>query len=155
MAFEIERKFLVKGNFKKYVQSSSLIKQGYLCRLPERTVRIRIRDNKGYITIKGKSSNNGLTRYEFEKEIPCSDANDLLNLCEEYIIEKTRYIVTHSGHDFEIDVFHKDNNGLITAEIELNSEDEIFSVPEWLGEEVTGKKEYYNSYLSTKPYCKW
>lgn len=148
MSIEIERKFLVTGEFKKYSHKHFYIKQGYLSRVPERTVRVRISNDIGYITIKGKSSKSGLSRFEFEKEISLEEANSLLAICENGIIEKTRYIVNHEGYKFEVDEFHAQNDGLVIAEIELNEENQQFSKPIWLGKEVTGKKEYYNSFLS-------
>lgn len=152
---EIERKFLVKGDFKPFVSKSRRITQGYLSSVPERTVRIRINEEKGFITIKGISSASGLSRYEWEKEIPVSEARELLAICEPGIIDKTRFIVELGVHTFEIDEFYGDNQGLIVAEIELKSEDEAFSIPEWLGEEVTGDIKYYNAMLVKNPYKNW
>ena len=153
---EIERKFLVSGNFKKQATGKSRIIQGFLSRDPERTVRIRIQSNKGYITIKGIGNENGMTRYEFEKEIDLSDAKDLLELCEPGIIDKIRYIVpTDKGLFFEVDEFLGDNKGLILAEIELPAEDTHFPKPDWLGKEVTGNTVYYNAQLSKEPFKKW
>lgn len=146
---EIERKFLVKGDFKPFVSQQYQIAQAYLSKQPERTVRVRIRDNKGFLTIKGKSSASGMSRYEWEKELPLLEAQELLRLCEPIIIEKTRYIVPEeSGLYFEVDVFYGAHKGLVLAEIELPSEDAHFERPEWLGKEVTGDSRYYNSYLS-------
>ena len=152
---EIERKFLVKGDFKPFVSKSRRITQGYLSSVPERTVRIRINEEKGFITIKGISSASGLSRYEWEKEIPVSEARELLAICEPGIIDKTRFIVELGVHTFEIAEFYGDNQGLIVAEIELKSEDEAFSIPEWLGEEVTGDIKYYNAMLVKNPYKNW
>lgn len=155
MNFEIERKFLVKGDFKTEAFESHHIVQGYLSSVPERNVRIRIYDNKAYLTIKGKSSDNGVSRYEWEKEIVPEDARELLRLCEPGIIDKVRYLVKAGKHLFEIDEFQGENQGLIVAEIELDHEDEKFFHPEWLGEEVTGDLKYYNSQLTRYPYSKW
>jgi len=156
MAQEIERKFLVKADFKAFVQRKIRIKQAYISIDPERTVRIRIADNKAYITIKGKSNNSGVTRYEWEKEISVLEANDLLNLCNYSIIDKTRYIIpVNDNLYFEVDEFYGDNNGLLIAEIELPAEDAYFDKPSWLGKEVTGNKKYYNSMLVTNPFVNW
>lgn len=155
MSKEIERKFLVDGDFKPFIKEGWRMVQAYLCSTPERTIRIRIKGEKAYITIKGKSSANGLSRYEWEKEIPTNEAEELLNLCEPGIIDKTRYIVEHKGHCFEVDVFHGDNDGLIMAELELSHEDEVFEKPAWLGKEVTGDARYYNSMLKENPYKNW
>lgn len=144
---EIERKFLVKGDFKKHISKSYKISQGFLSRIPERTVRIRIRDNKGFLTIKGKSTEDGTTRFEFEKEISYTEASELLKICEPGIIEKTRHIVIYENNKFEVDVFDGKNKGLIIAEIELENKDQHFLKPEWLGKEVTGDIKYYNSNL--------
>ena len=153
MAQEIERKFLVKGDFKPFVTKSIRITQGYLCSDPERTVRVRIKENKGYITVKGKSNTSGTSRFEWEKEISVEEAKDLLKICEPGIIDKTRYIIpAENGLFFEIDEFYGDNEGLIIAEIELPSENFNFKKPEWLGKEVTGDIKYYNSSLSKKPF---
>lgn len=155
MAVEIERKFLVKGNFKPHVFSQTRIIQGYLSSLPERVVRIRIRGEQGSITVKGVASVSGMSRYEWEKEIPVKDAHDLLNLCEPGVIDKTRYLVKVNNHTFEIDEFYGENAGLVIAEIELASENEEFIKPDWLGMEVTGDERYYNSSLVKKPFTKW
>lgn len=153
---EIERKYLVKSNqYKSESQEHHSITQGYLNSNPERTVRIRTRGEKAYLTIKGKSSDSGMSRFEWEKEISISEANELLKLCEPGIIKKTRYLVEFDGHTFEVDEFQDENGGLIIAEIELESEDSDFSIPAWLGEEVTGDKRYYNSFLSKNPYSTW
>ena len=141
--------------FKKEASKSYTIKQGFLNSHKERTVRVRLKKDKGYLTIKGKSSNDGLSRFEWEKEIPKSEAEALLELCEEGIIDKTRYEVKLGKHTFEIDEFYDDNEGLVIAEVELNSENETFYKPKWLGEEVTGDIKYYNSQLSKKPYKNW
>lgn len=154
MGKEIERKFLVKdSNFKKMC-TGQLYKQGYLNSDPNRTVRLRLVGNKGYLTIKNKG--NGLTREEFEYEIPYSDAQEILQgICERPFIEKTRYIFNYQGHVWEIDEFHGENEGLIIAEIELENENKNFPVPEWIGEEVTYDYKYTNSSLVTNPYKKW
>jgi len=153
---EIERKFLV--NNLDFINESYLhnkIKQGYLNSNKQRTVRIRVVNNKGFVTIKGKSNQSGTTRYEWEKEIPVIETENLLELCEPGAIHKTRYLVKSNQHTFEIDVFEKDNKGLIIAEVELSSEDESFEKPLWLGKEVTGDIKYYNSQLSKNPYKNW
>lgn len=155
MAQEIERKFLLKSDFKSYATSSKRITQGYLSSVPGRTVRVRIRGEKGYLTVKGISDTSGISRFEWEKEISLTDAEALLNICEPGVIDKTRYLVPVGGHTYEVDEFHEENDGLVIAEIELNSVDEEFIKPDWLGDEVTGKPQYYNSMLSKKPYKKW
>lgn len=161
---EIERKFKVTGDFRPYAGRSFRICQGYLSSVPERTVRIRIKGDRGYITVKGISSDSGMSRYEWEKEIPLYEALDLLKLCEPgKLIDKTRHIVEIPAENcpgssscvFEVDEFHGDNEGLLIAEIELSSEDEEFVRPLWLGEEVTGDGRYYNSYLASHPYREW
>lgn len=154
MGIEIERKFLVKGEYKSLASSSSRIKQGYISRQSGRTVRVRIRGEKAYITIKGPSL-DGISRFEWEKEIPVQDAEDLMLLSTGPVIDKTRYLVPFEGHTFEVDEFHGDNEGLTMAEVELGSPDEPFGRPEWLGEEVTGDKRYYNSNLSSNPFNTW
>jgi len=153
---EIERKFLVEStDFIKESVTHNRIVQGYLNSNPERTVRIRIKGSKGYLTIKGKGNESGTTRFEWEKEITLSEAEALLQLCESGIIDKTRYEVSFGKHTFEVDVFSGENEGLIVAEVELTSENEVFESPNWLGQEVTGDKKYYNSYLSENPYSTW
>ena len=152
---EIERKFLVKGEYKHLASKSYRIAQGYLSSLPERSVRIRIKGDKGFITIKGKSSESGLSRYEWENEIPLHEAKELLTLCEPGIIDKTRYEVIFENQTFEIDEFYGENEGLTIAELELESEDSTFSKPAFLGEEVTTEKRYYNVQLSLKPFRYW
>ena len=153
---EIERKYLVTSlDFKKESYAQNEIAQGYLNSNPERTVRIRIKGEKSYITIKGITNETGISRMEWEKEIPTDEAKSLLKLCEKGIIEKTRYEVKSSNHIIEIDVFHGDNDGLIMAEVELKDENETIKKPNWLGTEVTGDKRYYNSYLSLNPYKNW
>lgn len=156
MSKEIERKFLVSGSFKKHAIKSHKIAQGYLSTVPERTVRIRIRDHQGFITIKGISNATGTTRFEWEKEIPVNEAENLLMLCEPTIIEKIRHIIPANDHlYFEVDEFLGENNGLIIAEIELPKENTEFTKPSWLGEEVTGQLQYYNAMLAKKPFREW
>lgn len=153
---EIERKFLVKGNeFLAQAHHASKITQGYLSLTPEKTVRIRIKDEQGFITIKGKRSANGLSRFEWEKEIALQDAKEMMELCGDDLIEKIRHYVDFEGHTFEVDVFHGNNEGLIVAEIELSSEEETFEKPSWLGKEVTDDKRYHNSRLIQHPYKTW
>ncbi len=153
---EIERKFFVKGEFKKFAKNKIKIAQGFLSTVPERTVRVRISNKKGFITVKGIGNASGTTRFEWEKEISISDAEALLKLCEPTVIEKIRYIIpTNNNLFFEVDEFFGENKGLIIAEIELPSETTNFKKPTWLGEEVTGKTEFYNSSLSKKPYKNW
>lgn len=158
MAFtETERKFLIKEGYRKEAFNISHIVQGYLCSDKRRTVRVRVRDDKGYLTIKGKCRPGELSRFEWEKEIPADEALMLLNLAEPGKIDKDRILVrnTDGKHIWEIDEFHGDNEGLVMAEIELESQDEPFDKPEWLGEEVTGDHRYYNSYLSARPFSTW
>ena len=153
---EIERKFLVVSeDFKKEAFKNFSIKQGFLNTDPERTVRLRITGDKAFITIKGKSSKNGLSRFEWEKEIDVKEAEALFELCEPGIIEKTRYLVKAGDFVFEIDEFYGENEGLKVAEIELNKETDSFEKPQWLGTEVTGEIKYYNSQLSKNPYKNW
>ena len=155
MALEIERKFLVKGDFMPDVISSSRIVQGYLASSPTASVRIRIYGEKGYMTVKGRMSESGMSRFEWEKEIPADEALSLLRLCAGGVIDKVRHIVPFAGHNFEVDVFGGANEGLVLAEVELSSEDEIFEKPSWLGQEVTGDMRYHNSMLLKHPYKKW
>ena len=156
MAQEIERKFLVKdSSFKELAFSSSRIAQGYICSSRGRTVRVRIRDEKGYLTIKGPAGENGLSRYEWEKEIPLDEAQELMKLCEPGMIDKARYLVQSGNHVFEVDEFYGENEGLVVAEVELSSENESFKKPDFIGEEVTGIAKYYNSFLMKFPYTKW
>ena len=153
---EIERKFLVTSEaFKNEAFKKTKIIQGFLNTHPERTVRVRLKGDQGFLTVKGISSKDGLTRFEWEEEISKKDAENLLNLCEKGIIDKTRYEVKVEKHIFEVDEFLESNEGLIIAEIELKSEDETFIKPNWLGEEVTGQLKYYNSQLSKQPYKFW
>lgn len=155
MANEIERKFLVTGEFKNLAVKQTRIVQGYLSSIPERTVRVRIKGDKGFITIKGIGNESGASRYEWEKEIPTSEVEELLKICELGVIDKTRYNVKSGEHTFEVDEFYGENQGLTVAEIELASENEAFNKPEWLGQEVTGDVKYYNSMLMKNPYTKW
>ena len=155
MGQEIERKFLVRGEFKSSARKAMRISQGYLSSVPERTVRVRVRDNQGFITVKGKSDIRGVSRFEWEKEISVDDAVALLGLCEPGVIDKTRYLVDYAGHTFEVDEFYGDNEGLVMAEIELSREDEAFEKPDWLGDEVTGDSRYYNAALTKNPYINW
>jgi len=156
MGKEIERKFLVKDKFKQEVIKEIRITQGYLSSVPERTVRVRVKGNKGFLTVKGIGNKSGASRFEWEKEISVEDAQSLLEICEPGIIDKTRYIVPEkSGLKFEVDEFYGDNDGLTIAEIELPAEDHEFTKPEWLGEEVTGDVRYYNSMLMKNPFRNW
>ena len=155
MPQEIERKFLVKGEYKSQAYAQNRIIQGYISSARGRTVRVRIRGGQGYLTIKGASDTSGISRYEWEKEIPLAEAGELMKLCEPGIIDKTRYLVRCGNHVFEIDEFYGENEGLIVAEVELESEDEAFVKPEFIGEEVTGDIRYYNSHLMKKPYQTW
>jgi adenylate cyclase len=153
---EIERKFLVKNeDFKRKALAEKRITQGYLSTDPERTVRVRCEDDYGFLTSKGEGNESGMIRFELEKEINLKETLALLHMCKDGIIDKTRFEVNHEQHIFEVDVFHDVNEGLIIAEIELKSEDEVFSKPDWLGEEVTGDPLYYNASLSQKPYSEW
>jgi adenylate cyclase len=155
MGKETERKFLVKGDFKPFISKHTRIVQGYLSSVPERTVRVRIKGDKGYITIKGIGNASGASRFEWEKEVPVNEIEDLLKICEPGVIDKTRYLVKAGPHTFEVDEFHGDNQGLVLAEIELGSETEAFEKPVWLGEEVTGDTRYYNSMLMKNPFTRW
>ena len=155
MAQEIERKFLVSGEFKSQAFAQDRIIQGYICSAQGRTVRVRIRDNRGYLTIKGASNVSGTSRYEWEQELPLAEAEELMKLCEPCVIDKTRYLVRCGKHVFEVDEFYGDNDGLVVAEVELTSEDEAFDKPSFIAEEVTGDRRYYNSQLMKKPYKTW
>lgn len=153
---EIERKYKAKNStFLDDSKVSYKIKQGYLNSSPERTVRIRTKNDKGFITIKGKSNLSGTTRFEWEKEIPYEEALTLLNLCEDFIIEKTRYVINYQEYVFEVDVFEGKNSGLIIVEVELNNENDKVVLPDWVGEEITGDERYYNSYISNHPFENW
>ena len=153
---EIERKFLVTSSaFKDQAFKYTTITQGFLSTNKKRTVRVRLKGEKGFLTIKGKSSKKGLSRFEWEKEISKDEAEQLLSLCKKGIIDKIRYEIKVNHHIFEVDEFLGDNAGLILAEVELKYEEEPFSKPDWLGEEVTGNSKYYNSQLSKQPYKNW
>ena len=154
MAQEIERKFLVKGEYQSLATQSHRITQGYISSHPERNVRIRIKEDKGFLTIKGKGNESGTTRFEWEKEISLAEAKELMKLCEPGVIDKTRFLIPIGAHIFEVDEFYGENDGLTMAEIELSSEDETFQKPEWLGDEVTGDIKYYNSQLMKNPFTK-
>lgn len=151
MAIEIERKFLVKGDFLPFVKKKERIVQAYLCSSIERTVRVRLKGESAYITIKGPSNGNGFSRSEFEYPIPLSNAEEILHLCDSGRIEKVRHYIPSGNHTFEVDVFYGSHEGLILAELELESENEIYEKPDWLGEEVTGDERYYNAYLARHP----
>lgn len=156
MPQEIERKFLVRGDsYKQQCFESSRIVQGYICSARGRTVRVRIRGDRGYLTIKGASDASGMSRYEWEREIPLDEAEELMKLCEPGVIDKTRYLVRAGSHVFEVDEFYGDNAGLVVAEVELSAEDEPFEHPDFLGCEVTGDVRYYNSQLMKHPYREW
>lgn len=155
LALEIERKFLVANEgWKAQADKGSLIKQGYLSTTPERNVRVRLKGEKAFITIKGKTT--GISKPEFEYEIPKADAKAMMHLCEKPLIEKTRYLVSGpDGKLWELDVFEGDNQGLIIAEIELNAENEVFEIPDWTGKEVTEDTRYYNASLIRIPFSNW
>lgn len=156
MALEIERKFLVANDsYRSMAFHSDRIAQGYLCREGGNSARVRVRGKKGYITVKGPSLDGGLSRYEWEKEIPANEAWELLKLCHGGIIDKTRYLIECGKHTFEVDEFHGDNEGLVVAEVELESTGEEFASPPFLGKEVTGDKRYYNSNLTRFPFKLW
>lgn len=156
MPQEIERKFLVTDtSYRELATSSSHIVQGYICSDKGRTVRIRIRNDKGYLTIKGGSNAAGLSRYEWEQEIDVADAHDLLKLCEPGVIDKVRYLVPSGNHVFEVDEFAGENQGLVIAEVELAAENEPYTKPAFIGQEVTGNRRYYNSHLRVYPYSIW
>ncbi len=155
MPQEIERKFLVAGDYKPQAYAHSRIVQGYICSAHGRTVRVRLRDGRGYLTIKGAANASGTSRYEWEKEIDPEEARDLLKLCEPGIIDKTRYLVRSGRHVFEVDEFYGENEGLVVAEVELASEDEPFVKPAFIGREVTGDARYYNSQLRKCPFTTW
>lgn len=154
MTLEIERKFLVAGDYKLSATLCERIAQGYLASGTGCTVRIRVRGDRGYLTIKGPSA-DGVSRSEWEYEVPAREALEMLTLCHSGVIDKCRYLVPFAGHIFEVDEFYGDNEGLTVAEVELSSVDEQFARPAWLGEEVTGDKRYYNSSLARNPFCKW
>ena len=153
---EIERKFLVRDDsYKQQACGSSRIRQGYICSGRGRTVRVRIRGNRGYLTIKGPSDEKGMSRYEFEKEVTLEEAEQLFRLCEPGVIDKTRWLVRSGAHTFEVDEFHGDNEGLVMAEVELGSEDEPYEKPSFIWREVTGDRRFYNAYLTKCPYSSW
>ena len=153
---EIERKFLVRGDgYRRQAFTSSRIRQGYICSGHGRTVRVRIRDARAFLTIKGPSNAAGLSRYEFEKEITLDEAEHLMALCEPGRIDKTRYLVKSGSHTFEVDEFYGDNEGLVMAEVELQAEDEPYEKPDFVGEEVTGDRRYYNAHLTRHPFKTW
>ena len=154
MPQEIERKFLVKGEDWRVPGTGVPYRQGYLSTVPERTVRVRLIRDKGYLTVKGISV--GATRAEYEYEIPAGEASEMLdNLCERPLIEKTRYRLEHHGMTWEVDEFDGDNAGLIVAEVELENEDQAITLPDWVGKEVTGERRYYNASLIAEPYTGW
>lgn len=156
MATETERKFLVKsGAYKDYSYKTTRIKQGYLSSVPERTVRVRVAGDKGWITIKGIGNKKGMSRYEWERKIPKITGEELLKICEPGVIDKTRYTIKIGKQIFEVDEFHGENQGLVVAEIELQDEHEPIPKAVWLGREITGNKKYYNSMLVKKPFTKW
>ena len=156
MAQEIERKFLVVNQqYKSEAGRAYVIKQGYLSANPERSVRVRIKGESGFLTIKGATYGSGISRYEWEKEIPLDEAETLLKICEPGIIDKIRHEIRCGQHTFEVDEFFGDNQGLVIAEIELAAEDEPFARPAWLGKEVSGEVKYYNSMLAKHPYSTW
>lgn len=146
---------MVNGDFKSDAFKATRITQGYLSRVPERTVRVRVKGDKGFITIKGIGNASGASRFEWEKEIPVEDVKALLEICEPGVIDKTRYLVKAGEHTYEVDEFYGDNEGLTVAEVELSDENEAFDKPSWLGEEVTGDAKYYNSMLMKNPYKNW
>ncbi len=153
---EIERKYLVLSDaFKKEAFKAERIIQGFLCSVPQRTVRVRLTGEQGFLTVKGIGNESGTTRFEWEKEISKQEAQSLLEICEEGTIDKVRYFVKSGVHIFEVDEFALDNKGLVMAEVELEQEDDALEKPAWLGEEVTGQKRYYNSYLVKHPYQNW
>ncbi|MCD8032350.1 MAG: CYTH domain-containing protein [Bacteroides sp.] len=155
MLQEVERKFLVKGEFKSRAYAHHRMVQGYICSERGRTVRVRISEQKGFLTIKGPSDDSGITRFEWEKELPLHEAEALMRLCLPGKIDKTRYLVQEGDHVFEVDEFHGENAGLLVAEIELKHADESFVKPDFLGEEVTGDRRYYNSELMKNPFSNW
>ena len=153
---EIERKFIVRGNsYRQLAYASDRIKQGYICRGHGRTVRVRLRGGRGYLTIKGPSLDGGLSRYEFEKEITPDEAEQLFRLCEPGIIDKTRFLVKSGQHTFEVDEFYGENEGLVMAEVELSAPDEPYEKPAFIGKEVTGDRRFYNSHLRVNPFSAW
>ena len=153
---EVERKFMVRGNsYRQLAYASDRIKQGYICSGHGRTVRVRLRGGRGYLTIKGPSLDGGLSRYEFEKEITPDEAEQLFRLCEPGIIDKTRFLVKSGQHTFEVDEFYGENEGLVMAEVELSAPDEPYEKPAFIGKEVTGDRRFYNSHLRANPFSVW
>lgn len=153
---EIERKFLVRGDYKSQAYSQQKVVQGYMAsNSAGPSIRIRIKGDEGFITVKGATNDAGLSRFEWEKEISVEDAQQLLALCQPGVIDKVRYCIQVGNHVFEVDEFHGQNQGLVVAEVELGAEDEAFEKPVWLGQEVTGDKRYYNSRLIDNPYSMW
>lgn len=153
---EIERKFMVRGSgYRQLAYASDRIKQGYICSGHGRTVRVRLRGGRGYLTIKGPSLDGGLSRYEFEKEITPDEAEQLFRLCEPGIIDKTRFLVKSGQHTFEVDEFYGENEGLVMAEVELSAPDEPYEKPAFIGKEVTGDRRFYNSHLRVNPFSAW
>ena len=153
---EIERKFLVlNDSYKEKAYAHSRIQQGYLCSGNGKAVRVRIRENQAYLTIKGPLPNPGLACYEFEKEITLEEGLQLIRLCEPSIIDKERWLVEYKGHTFEVDEFFGENEGLVIAEVELSSVEENVDLPDFIGKEVTGDSRYFNSHLREFPYSKW
>ena len=156
MHIETERKFLVMDeSYKLQAVESHRIRQGYIAHDGGRTVRVRLWDEKGVLTIKGPSMGAGVSRYEWERELSREEAEDLFILCKPGMVDKTRWIIPAGKRKFEVDEFHGENEGLVMAEIELGSEDETFERPSWLGEEVTGDKRFYNSFLARNPFKTW
>lgn len=155
MSLEIERKFLVSGDYKSLSTSHSHIVQGYICSDRGRTVRVRLRDDQGFLTIKGPSLDGGLSRYEFEKPITRDEAISLMHLCEPGVIDKIRWLVPIGAHTYEVDEFFGENEGLVVAEVELSATDEPFEKAPFLAQEVTGDRRYYNSQLRIRPFTKW
>ena len=153
---EVERKFMVRGNsYRQLAYASDRIKQGYICSGHGRTVRVRLRGGRGYLTIKGPSLDGGMSRYEFEKEITPDEAEQLFRLCEPGIIDKTRFLVKSGQHTFEVDEFYGENEGLVMAEVELSAPDEPYEKPAFIGKEVTGDRRFYNSHLRANPFSVW
>ena len=155
MAIEIERKFLVTGPFRDQATRAVRIVQGYLSSVPERAVRVRIAGDRAFLTVKGSGSASGVSRFEWETEIPVADAEAMLGLCEPGVIDKVRHDVPVGRHTFEVDEFAGENEGLVVAELELSDEDETYERPAWLGAEVTGDARYYNASLARRPYRTW
>ncbi len=154
MAKEIERKFLINQDVLGALDNGTSIKQGYISTKDKTVVRVRVSGNQAYLTLKGEAT--GVTRSEFEYEIPVTDAEQIIEeLCNGPVVEKTRYLVTHCDHTWEVDIFHGENDGLVIAEIELGSEEEAFEIPDWVTREVSGEAKYYNSSLLANPFKNW